>query len=70
MMVNNKYATSWTYYNRMKSMNDNLGFLAITKNYSICILFIPSEVTTELSITIAVHEIAATNSLLLPGYST
>jgi hypothetical protein len=64
MMVNKNYATSWTYYNRSKSMNVNLGFLALTKNYITCILFIPSEVTTELAITIALHEIYVTNSLL------
>jgi hypothetical protein len=29
MMVNNKYATSWTYYDGTKSMNVNLGFLAV-----------------------------------------
>jgi hypothetical protein len=50
-------------------MNVNLEFLAVTKNYSTCILFIPSEVTTELAITIEVHKIAVRNSLLLSSYS-
>jgi hypothetical protein len=59
-MVNNKYATTWTYYNGTKSMNVNLGFLAVTKKYSTCILFLPSKVTTELVNTIAEHEIVAT----------
>jgi hypothetical protein len=56
-MVNNKYATAWTYYNGTKSMNVNLGFSSITKNYITCILFLPSEVTTKLVNTIAEHEI-------------
>jgi hypothetical protein len=60
MMVNNKYATTWTYYNGTKSMNVKLGFSAITKKYSTCIVFLPSEVTTELANTIAEHEIAIT----------
>jgi hypothetical protein len=34
MMVNNKYTTAWTYYDGTKSMNVNLGFSAVTKNYS------------------------------------
>jgi hypothetical protein len=42
----------------MKSMNVNLGFSAVTKKYSTFILFLPSEVTTELVNTIAEHEIA------------
>jgi hypothetical protein len=37
-----------TYYDRTKSMNVNLGFSTVTKKYSTCILFIPSEVTMEL----------------------
>jgi hypothetical protein len=41
-------------------MNVNLGFSAITKKYSTCILFLPSLVTTELVDTIAEHEIAVT----------
>jgi hypothetical protein len=60
MMVNNKYATTWTYYDGMKSMNVNLGFSVVIKKYSTCILFIPSEVTMELANTIAGHEIAVT----------
>jgi hypothetical protein len=36
------------------------GFLAVTKNYSPCILFLPSKVTKELVNTIAEHEIAIT----------
>jgi hypothetical protein len=36
------------------------GFSSITKNYRTCILFLPSEVTTELVNTIAEHEIAIT----------
>jgi hypothetical protein len=55
-MVNNKYATHWTYYNRSNSMNVNLGFSAVSKKYSTCILFIPSEVIMELVNTIADHE--------------
>jgi hypothetical protein len=58
--VNNKYATTLTYYNGTKSMNVKLEFLAITKNYSRCIIFLPSEVTTELEKTIAEHEIVVT----------
>jgi hypothetical protein len=57
-MVNNKYAITWIDYNATKSMNINLGFSAVTKNYSTCILFIPSEVTTESVNTIVEHEIA------------
>jgi hypothetical protein len=45
-----------TYYARTKSMNVNLGFSAVTKKYSTCILFIPSEVIMELVKTIADHE--------------
>jgi hypothetical protein len=60
MMVNNKYATTWIYYDGTKSMNVNLGFSAVTKNYSTCILFLPIEVTTELVNTIAEYEIAVT----------
>jgi hypothetical protein len=41
-------------------MNMNLGFSAVTKNYSACIIFIPSEITTELVNTIAGHEIVVT----------
>jgi hypothetical protein len=44
----------------MKSMNVNLRFSAVTKKYSTCILFLPSEVTTELVNVIAEHEIAIT----------
>jgi hypothetical protein len=57
-MVNNKYATTWIYYNATKSMNVNLGLSAVTKNYSTCILFLPSEVTRESVHTIVEHEIA------------
>jgi hypothetical protein len=46
-MVNNKYATTCTYYNKLESMNVNLGFLAVTKKYSTCIFFIPSEITMD-----------------------
>jgi hypothetical protein len=60
MTVNNKYATTWTYNDGTKSMNVNLGFSAISKKYSTCITFIPSEVTTELANTIACHEIVVT----------
>jgi hypothetical protein len=41
-------------------MNVDLGFSSITKKYSTWILFLPSEVTTELVNTIAKHEIAIT----------
>jgi hypothetical protein len=41
-------------------MNANLGFSDVTKNYSTCILLLPSEVTTELVNTIAKHEIVVT----------
>jgi hypothetical protein len=37
-------------------MNVNLGFSAVTKKYSACVLFIPSEVTMELVNTIGDHE--------------
>jgi hypothetical protein len=60
MMVNNKYATAWTYYNGTKSVNVNLGFSVVTKKYSTCILFLPSEVTTKLENTIVGHEIVVT----------
>jgi hypothetical protein len=60
MTVNNKYATAWTYYNGTKSMNVNLGFSVVTKKYSTCILFLSSEVTTELANTIAYHKIDVT----------
>jgi hypothetical protein len=60
IMVNNKYAIAWTYYDGMKSMNVNLGFLAVTKKYSTCILFYPTGVTMELANTIAGHEFAIT----------
>jgi hypothetical protein len=60
MMVNNKYATAWTYYNRTWSMNVNIGFSAVTKKYSTYILYIPSEVTPKLANTIACHEIDVT----------
>jgi hypothetical protein len=59
-MVNNKYATSWTDYDGTKSINVNLELSAITKNYSTCIFFVPSEVTTKLANTIAGHEIIVT----------
>jgi hypothetical protein len=49
----------WTYYDRTKPMNVNLGFSAVTKKYSTCIIFIPSEVTMELVKTIAVHELCS-----------
>jgi hypothetical protein len=39
-------------------MNDNLGFSSLSKKYSTCILFLPSEVTTKLVNTIAEHETA------------
>jgi hypothetical protein len=60
MMVNNKYATAWTYYNRTWSMNVNLGFSAVIKKYSTCILFIPSEVTVELANSKEGHKIDVT----------
>jgi hypothetical protein len=60
MMVNNKYATAWTYYNGTKSMNVNFRFSDITNKYSTYIVFIPSEVITELANNIAGHEIAVT----------
>jgi hypothetical protein len=60
MMVNNKYATAWTYYNETKSMNVILGFSSFTKKYSTCILFLSSEVPTELANSIAEHEIVVT----------
>jgi hypothetical protein len=41
-------------------MNVHLGFLAGTKNYSTCILFLPSEVTMKLANTIASYEIVVT----------
>jgi hypothetical protein len=41
-------------------MNVNLGFSAITKKYSTCILFIHGKVTTELANTILGHEIVVT----------
>jgi hypothetical protein len=37
-------------------MNVNLGFSAVTKKYSTCILFLPSEVTTKL-VNTTEHEI-------------
>jgi hypothetical protein len=41
-------------------MNVNLGFPAVTKKYSTCILFLPNKVTMELVNTIAEHEIVVT----------
>jgi hypothetical protein len=43
MMLNNKYATTWTYYDRNYVYECHLGFLAVIKKYNTYILFIPSE---------------------------
>jgi hypothetical protein len=43
MMLNNKYATTWTYYDRNYVYECRSGFIAVTKKYNTCILFIPSE---------------------------
>jgi hypothetical protein len=42
-MLNNKYATTWTYYNRNYVYECHSGFSAVTKKYNTCILFIPSK---------------------------
>jgi hypothetical protein len=47
MMLNNKYATAWTYYDRTMSMNVAWNSKLSPRNYSTCILFIPSEITME-----------------------
>jgi hypothetical protein len=47
MMLNIKYATAWTYYDRMISMNVTWNSKLSLRNYSTYILFIPSEVTVE-----------------------
>jgi hypothetical protein len=45
MMLNNKYATKHkTYYNGSIVHECKQGFLAVKKNFSTCILFLPSEV--------------------------
>jgi hypothetical protein len=56
MMLNIKYATTWTYYDRTMAMNVAWNSQMSLRNYSTCILFIPSEVTMELVNTIAHHE--------------
>jgi hypothetical protein len=68
MMLNNKYATAWIYYDRTMSMNVTWNSQLSLKNYNICIIFIPSEVTVELVNTIADHE-SYYNPPLLPSYS-
>jgi hypothetical protein len=55
-MLNIKYATDWTYYNRTMPMNVAWNSQLSLRNYSTCILFIPSEVTVKLVNTIADHE--------------
>jgi hypothetical protein len=61
MMVNNKYATMHRHItNRSKSMNVNKDSQLSLRRCSTCILFLPSEVTTELINTIAAHEIVVT----------
>jgi hypothetical protein len=47
MMLNVKYATAWTYYDRAMSMNVTWNSKLSSRNYSTCILFIPSEVTVK-----------------------
>jgi hypothetical protein len=47
MMLNIKYATAWTYYNRTMAMNVARDSQLSLRNYNTCILFIPSEVTVE-----------------------
>jgi hypothetical protein len=68
MMLNNKYATTWTYYNRTMSMNVTWNSQLSLRNYNTCIIFIPSEVNVELVNTIADHE-SCHNPPLLPSYS-
>jgi hypothetical protein len=46
-MLNNKYATTWTYYDRALPMNIARDSQLSLRNYNTCILFIPSEVTVE-----------------------
>jgi hypothetical protein len=47
MMLNIKYATTWTYYNRTMPMNVARNSQLSLRNYNTYILFIPSEVTVE-----------------------
>jgi hypothetical protein len=43
MMLNNKYATTWTYYGITMSMNVSQDSQLSLRKYNTCILFIPSE---------------------------
>jgi hypothetical protein len=47
MMLNTKYAIAWTYYNGTMPMNVPWNSQLSLRNYSICIIFIRSEVTME-----------------------
>jgi hypothetical protein len=47
MMLNIKYAITWTYYNRTMPMNVTRDSQLSLKNYNTCIIFISSEVTVE-----------------------
>jgi hypothetical protein len=47
MMLNIKYATTWTYYDRTLPMNVTRDSQLSLRNYNTCILFIPSEVTVK-----------------------
>jgi hypothetical protein len=47
MMLDIKYATTWTYYNRTMPMNVTRDSKLSLRNYNTCIIFIPIEVTVE-----------------------
>jgi hypothetical protein len=47
MMLNIKYATAWTYYNRTMYMNVTWNSKLSLINYSTRILFIPRKKTVE-----------------------
>jgi hypothetical protein len=46
-MLNNKYFTTWIYYDRNYAYECHSGFLAVTKKYNTCIIFVPSKITVE-----------------------
>jgi hypothetical protein len=46
-MLNNKYATTWTYYDRSCVYECHSGFLAVTKKYNTCIFLSLVKITVE-----------------------
>jgi hypothetical protein len=60
-MVNNKYATTWTYYNGQSPWISTYDSQLSLRNIAHALFFsLASEVTTELVNTIAEHESALT----------